>query len=465
MVTRIADRQLPDPDDPASFPAYLRRSARRWRVRTGSSVRYELTVAVLWFGFGPAIGTWQGLTSPVPADPPLTWAAGVAVLVGGLALVALGAIAAGPVTVPFEYRVWVLSTPLDRAAVLRRPLARALAATATAGAVINALVADGIGARDLDAMTVLLLGAAAGVITGAGAVVAQTAVSRAPGLAARWTAVAMLGGAVALNLLSLRPPPAGTLWVVAAALVVAASWFARVAAHATAQIPLPRLTAGAGLSPAAGIAAQEQSLAPLAAMLIPADRRPAPIRLERPLTGAGPAAWAAADRRLAVRNTPALVRGLVLIVVPYLATPLLQGIGWWHPALALVVLLCAVGAISAYADTVRRFAASPGLAARYGLDRVTAGRTAMRIPTVAAVVFAAATAPLLIAVGLPLSALVVPAVALGLVASRANQAPYEAGFVQGAVYSQDLVRRFLRGPGALLLGSVLVIVTGLARVG
>ena len=458
-MTAVDDRRRPDPADPASFPRYLRRAAHRWRARTGSSVRYEIGVAVVWFGFGPAIGTWQGLTAPVPADPPLTWAAGAAVLVGALALVTLAAIAVGPVTVPMEYRIWVLSTPLDRRVLLRRPLLRALAATTGVGALLGALLADATGERDVDALAVVVIAAAAGMVAGAGSVVAQTAASRAPGLTARWTAVAMLVAAVALDFLSLARPSSTVLWLVAAVVAVAGIWFGAVAAQATAHIPLRRLTAGPGVTPAAGLAAQEQSLGPLAAMLVRADRRPAPIRVDRPLTGTGQSALAAADRRLAVRNTPAMVRGAVLIAVPYLSTPLLSGIGWWRPALALVAMICAVGAISGFADTVRRFAASPGLADRYGLDRVGSRRTSMRVPYVAAAVVAVGVGPLLIAVGLPWSTAVVPAVALGLVAFRANQAPFRPNFVQGAVYSGDMVRQFWRGPGALLIGCVLVTAT------
>ena len=56
----------------------------------------------------------------------------------------------------------------------------------------------------------------------------------------------------------------------------------------------------------------------------------------------------------------------------------------------------------------------------------------------------------------PLRAVAVPAIALLVAAYRANQRPFAASFVVGSTYSQDLVRRFLRGPGVLLAGGVLV---------
>ncbi len=449
----------PEPSDPGSFPAYLRRKAHRWRVRTGSSMRYEVTVAVMFFGVGPAVGTWQGLTAAAPAHPPLTWAAGAALLIGGVALLALGAIAAGPVVVPFEYRVWLLSTPLDRGVLLRRPLRRALMFTAVFGAVLSAVIADGIGARDMDALAVILLGAAAGLITGAVTVVAQTAVSRAPGRVARWTAVAMLVAAAALERPVLPPLSAATFWFAASATAVGAAWLVQVARGAVRQIPLPRLTAGSGFTPAVALAAQDQSLAPVAATLVPALRRPRPVRLGYPLSGSGPAALASADRRLAFRNWTAQVRAVLLLAAAYLVAPLLHGVGWGRPALALVVFACAIATISGFADTVRRFAASPRLAARYGLNPTQSRLAAMRQPTLTAVGFAVLTAPLLLAVGLPVSVLTVTPLAWALVTYRANQRPFEPGYRLGSVYSQDQVRQFLRGPGALLLAGLLVVVT------
>ena len=449
----------PEPSDPASFPAYLRRKAHRWRVRTGSSMRYEVTVAVLFFGVGPTFGTWQGLTAPAPAHPPLTWAAGAALLIGGLALLALAAIAAGPVVVPFEYRVWLLSTPLDRGVLLRQPLRRALTLTARCGAVLSALVADGIGARNMEALAVILLGAAAGLFTGAVAVVAQPAVSRAPGQVARWTAVAMLVAAAALERPTLPHLPAAIVWSAAGVIGFGALWLVQVAGGAVRQIPLPRLTAGSGFTPAVALVAQDQSLAPLAAASIPALRRPRPVRLGHPLSGIGPAALASADRRLAFRNWAAQVRAVVLLAAAYLAAPLLHGVGWGRPALALVVFACATATISGFTDMARRLAASPGLAGRYGLDPSQSRLAAMRQPTLTAMGFAVLTAPLLLAVGLPLSVLTVTPLAWALVTYRANQRPFEPTFRLGSVYSLDQARQFLRGPGALLLAAAFVVVT------
>ena len=79
----------------------------------------------------------------------------------------------------------------------------------------------------------------------------------------------------------------------------------------------------------------------------------------------------------------------------------------------------------------------------------------MRVPVVAGLLFAVATMPLLIGSLGVWRAFMVPVVALVVVAYRANQRPFAASFVVGSTYSQDLVRRFLRGPGPLLAGGVL----------
>jgi hypothetical protein len=80
----------------------------------------------------------------------------------------------------------------------------------------------------------------------------------------------------------------------------------------------------------------------------------------------------------------------------------------------------------------------------------------MRLPVAAGLLFAVAVAPLLAGAIGPLRAVWVPVLALAVAAFRANQRPFAASFVVGSTYSQDLVRRFLRGPGALLAGGVLV---------
>ena len=323
-VTAVDNRRRPDAADPSSFPRYLRgpptgggpdrverpvRDRRRGglvRVRSG-----DRDVA------GADLARPGGSATDLGSRRRRCWSA-------RLALVTLAAIAVGPVTVPFEYRVWVLSTPLDR----RRACAGRCARAGSDRRRRRGARCVG-GRRDRRAGPRCagcgVIGAAAGFITGAGAWSprprpAGRLDSRPAGR--RWPCSV---GAVALDCLTLQPSSAVHWWVVAAAGWSRRSGSRAVAAHATAQIPLPRLTAGAGLTPAAGIAAQEQSLAPLAAMLDP--RRPP----ARPDPG-GPAA----DRHRAdgVGRGRSPAGGAATLRqwsedcradrVPYLSTPLLQ---------------------------------------------------------------------------------------------------------------------------------------------
>lgn len=450
----------PDPADAASFSRYLRRSARHWQQVTGSGIRYESTLALLWFGFGPAIGTWLGLTSPVPAHPPLNWAAGAALLVAALALLTLGAAAVGPVTVPAAYRVWVLSTPLDRRILLRRPFFRAIAATTGLGAVLGALAADVTGLRDVDALTTIVLGAAAGAGAGAAAVLVQVMSTRLPSRELLGVGVIGLVAAVPLRLLTLPPPPSAALVLLAAAGVAAAVVYGMAAGRATGRLTLSRVPSNSAALAGFSLAAGDLSLAPLTALLSQPDRRRRRVLVGRDLSGTGQQALAAVVRRLALRNAEALGRWLLLAAGPYLLRPLFSGIGWSRPALAIVVLLCAVAAISGMTDTARQFASDPQLAQRYGLARAPSRRTAMQVPYAATALFAVVTAPVLIGVGPAWLALFVPLAAIGLVEFRASLAPFEPTFQMRGGYSWDLIRQFLRGPVLLvILALVLKVIT------
>jgi hypothetical protein len=80
----------------------------------------------------------------------------------------------------------------------------------------------------------------------------------------------------------------------------------------------------------------------------------------------------------------------------------------------------------------------------------------MRVPVLAGALFALATLPLLAGSLGFLRAIWVPLLALLVAVYRANQRPFAASFVVRSTYSQDVVSRFLRGPGMLLAGAVLV---------
>jgi hypothetical protein len=447
----------PDPADPASFPRYLRRMGRRWRAASGTGIRYETTMVLLWYGTVPAIVGWQALTAPAPSSAPLTWAAGAALLLAAAAIVVLFAVAAGPVNVGSEYRSWVLSTPLDRGALLRRPCVRALGMTATVTGAVGLALAWLTGLRGSDALAATGLAAGIGAGAGAAAVLAQAAgAHRSMVVLARWAAIVLFVGAGVLNGLPTYRPPGPLVWIVAAAAAGSAAVLARSAIRAAAHIPLARMTAGSGPVASVTEAVSDQTLAPLSEILLRPELRRQPVRVGHRLSGIATGAVAAVDRRLAVRNLQAAGRWVLLVAVCYLAAPLLEAAAFGRAGLALVAYLTAIGAVSGYCDTVRRFAAEPTLADRYGLDRWRSRLAAMWVPVAAGVLFAVATLPLLAgSLGL-LRAVLAPALALLVAGYRANQRPFAASFVVGSTYSQDVVRRFLRGPGVLLAGGVLV---------
>lgn len=447
----------PDPADPASFPRYLRRMGRRWRSVTGSGVRYETTIVVLWYGTVPMMVGVQALTAPAPPAPPLTWPAATALLLAAAAVVVLIAVAAGPVNVGPEYRSWVLSTPVDRGVLLRRPCVRAIGMTSVVVGLVGLAAAGLAGLRGAEALAATGLAAGLGAVAGSVAVLGQAAgAHRSMVVVARWAAVLLFVVAVAVRPLPVHPPPGPLVWVVAGTAAGVAAVLVRVAVRAAAHIPMARMTAGSGPVASVTEAVSDQTLAPLSEILLRPELRRQPIRVGRRLSGTGAAALAAVDRRLSVRNLQAAGRWVLLVALCYLASPLLEPAAFGRAGLALVTYLGAIGAVSGYCDTVRRFAAYPALADRYGLDRWPSRLAAMRIPVLSGALFALATLPLLAGSLGFARAVWVPLLALLVAAYRANQRPFAASFVVGSTYSQDVVRRFLRGPGALLAGAVLV---------
>ena len=429
---------------------------RRRRSATGSGIRYETALVLIWYGTAPAIVGWQALTATPPDHAPLTWAAAATLLLAAAAVTVLAAVAVGPVNVTPEYRAWALSTPVDRAVLVRRPAGRALAATSAVLAAVGTVVTALAGLRGLDVVAGMLLSAAAGGLAGVLAVRGQAAAShRALITVARWTALGLLVVAVPANLITLRPVPSSLLWILAVLFSAVVAAMLPGAVRTAAHIPLARLTAGSGPVASVEVAVADQSLAPLSASLIRPELRRWPVLVGRRLSGIGTRSLASVSRRLAVRNVQAAGRWVLLVAVCYLASPLLGAAVWGPSGLALVIYLSAVGAVSGYCDTVRRFSAESTLADRYGLVRRRARLVAMRVPVVAGLLFAVATMPLLIGSLGVWRAFMVPVVALVVVAYRANQRPFTASFVVGSTYSQDLVRRFLRGPGPLLAGGVL----------
>ncbi len=453
--------------DPGSFARYLRAAERRGRRRGSGGLRYEIVVAVLWFGPAVAIGIWQDLDRPTSGAPSVNWVSAGLLLLAGAALVGLAAAAIGPVSASREWRAWVLSTPLDRGHLLRRRAAGRLLLLVVPGIVLGAVVADAAGFRQQRALACVVIGAAVAVVSG-GVAMWQQRETRAGAPRGRgwlWCVGGLVVIAVAANLLTVHPLPADALWaaaVVAAVLAITCGWGGL---RGVGLIPLSTLAAGSGSTSSIALALADQSLAPLSGILAAGPGRRPSGAARRPLTGVGQAALSAMDRRRTLRNRPAIVRWVAMAALPYAAWALLHGVGWAPSALAVVAFVAGVAAVSGLCSTVRQFAGSPPLADRYGLDRGQSKSSAMQLPRIAALIWGIAVAPTLLMHTPQVMAFVVPLLALAVVEFRARQGPFEPSFVMGEQYSQDLGRLFARGPALLLGGCVIVgvLVAGLQQ--
>lgn len=449
---------MPTSTDPAGFARYLRAAASRGRRRTGTGMRYEIAVAILWFGPAIAIGTWNDLNTSVSSDPPLDWPASALLLMAGAALIALACITIGPVTASREWRAWVLSTPLDRGVLLRRRAIGLLALLVVPGVILGALVADAAGVRHGPALALVLLGVASAVAAG-GVAMWQQRVRHAAAPRGRgwlWCVIVLVAAAVVVNLRPVDELTSGTLWTAAGVGVVITLGLATVGLSGVGLVPLASLAAGSGSVSSLALAVQDQSLAPLAAVLATRPGYRPSGAVSGRLTGTGRRVVLAMDRRRLLRNRPALVRWSVTALVPYGVWALVSDIGWGATALVVATFVSSVAAVSALCGTVRQFAGTPTLADRYGLDRAEAKSAAMVIPQIGAVVWGLITAPVLLLHTPSFMAVLVPVTAFAAVAFRARQAPFQPGFVVGQQYSRDAMRLFARGPALLLGGAVIL---------
>ncbi len=191
---------------PGSFPRYLRVAARRGRKRAGSGNRYEIGVALVWFGPGIVFGTWQDLAAAPSSTPLLNWPAATLLLLSGTALLGGVCSALGPVTASREWRAWLLSTPLDRGVLLRRRAWGVLAMLVVPGMVLGAAVAGMGGYRGSDALACVLVGVGAVIAVG-GSTMRRQRRAGATAAGRGWLvgAAAAAGAAVAAEFLVVRP--------------------------------------------------------------------------------------------------------------------------------------------------------------------------------------------------------------------------------------------------------------------
>lgn len=445
MTVQTSDRS-PSAARPTSFVRYL---SRRRRRGSGSSISYEVVVLVLWFGPGIALGVWLALTGQPPQTPPITISAAAALLAAAAVGVGLICCLLGPITAPPEWRAWLLTTPLDRGMLLTRRLRAVLAIAVIPGLIVGAVLAEAAGLRRWAALAGIVAGILCAVTASALAIWVESRIGARPTVALRVMSGCLLGLiAVAAVLMKVRtgPPSDDELWTLAAALGVAAVASAVAARRRLRHIPITALARGSGASASLALAVYEQSLEPLAPVVSRVHISRRGKIASRTLAGVGQQALASVTRLLLRRHRAVVVRWALLATVPYAALGLLAGIGWGRSAFVVVTYLAAVAAFSGLCGTVRKFAASPSLADRYGLDRALSKRTAMTVPYAGAAAWAAITAPALLLIVPPFMAVLIPAAAMVLVEFRARLAPYEPTFTMGQEYPSDLGPRFLRGP-------------------
>jgi len=322
---------------------------------------------------------------------------------------------------------------------------------------VGALVADGIGVRRIEALIVVLASGFLAVTASAAAISWQRRLSGRSALQ-RWHVLigVPLIVAVPMSYLHASISAAAGWWFSAAGTAVVAAIGCWIAVAAVGDVPMTALTGGAGSAASLLAAVQEQSLSPLAPLLVRPDSRRRGSTTYRPLSGTGQKALAAADRRRVLRNRSALTRWAVMACLPYLALPLLAGLNWGPAAVAVVTFIAAVAAISGLCTTARQLAANPQLADRYGLDRNASNRTAMAVPYLGALLWGVVTAPALLLERPAVLALIIPIAALAVVEYRAGLPPYEPTYLMGQQYPLDLTRRLTQGPAQYAAACVLV---------
>ena len=455
--TTARPQRPPVPQRPASFVRYLRRATRRRRGLFGDGTVYQVVVFFAFFGFGPVMGAVQYLTRPAPARPVLAWPAAAVLLVSGAGVVGLVAALLGPVTASREWRGWVLSTPLIRGPLLRGRALLVLALAVIPGGIIGAVLAGLSGLRRGDAVAAIALSALLAVIAAAAAVADQyLRRTQRPRLWV-WIPAVLAPMFVARAFQDERPahPSSPVLWMVTALVAVLAGVLAACAVAGVGRIPLAGLVPGAGSVGAVGQAAFDQSLGSFTPLVSRQKRRSEATA--GPLRGTAMVAAGSMVRRLIRRNRDAQIRLVVMMAVPWALTALAGESAWGTSLLAIGGVLAGIAAISGFTGPARQFGSSIAVAAQYGLDRSRARTVAFRWAIVAAAVWGtAACGAFLFPQPHPVSAVLVPVVALLVVGARVVQPAFRPSFVMVRTLSMDTVRQFVRGPALLLAGCLIV---------
>lgn len=227
----------PDPARPRSFRRYLTHAQRRYRRGTGSGSGYVLTVFVLFYASSIAFWAWLTLTGPPPGHPLLAEPTTVTVLAAGLLMLGAGWSFLGPVPASAAWASWVLSTPVDRGLLLAGRAWTRLGLAVLPGVVLGAVAAIAAGFRDSQALAVLVIGGAGGVIVCGTAILGQQRDVRPAGWLRWGTVLGLLVAAVVLQLTSTRPLPGSWWWLAGIAMPLVAAAAAAAGGQVCAEHP------------------------------------------------------------------------------------------------------------------------------------------------------------------------------------------------------------------------------------
>ncbi|WP_062348669.1 DUF6297 family protein [Herbidospora yilanensis] len=377
-------------------------------------------------------------------------------------LLAKALLAFGPLYAGSPVRTWLLSTPVDRGALLRGHLAAATAVGAVVGALIG-FVFLAVTRLSVPVASWVVCWAAAGVVLAGLCVLAQAG-ERPVATVQRWLSVAAYGlVGVAVAVLALRPgltltglESAGPVpFTVAAAVALAAAVAtAEWARRGLGAMTRGKVSSGAELATATHVSVLSLDVTMFWSIVL--ERRARAVARVRPAAIRGNRFIALVKSDLArIRRMPTgFFMWAALIFVPYGAY--VVGLAAFLPALHTVTAFAAVDRLAAGLRVVSR---SPAIRRALGGSDLTLTLTFLTVPAAGAVVWSAVTWALV--PGLPLLTAAVSAVGALAVTYRVATRPpldYSSPLVDVGLFGPTplgLILQLVRGP-ALLAGLALL---------
>ncbi|WP_407445977.1 DUF6297 family protein [Rhodococcus sp. (in: high G+C Gram-positive bacteria)] len=380
-------------------------------------------------------------------NPGWAWVVGAALLVAGIA----AARALGPLTASTERAFWLLSTPVDRASMLRPGVVTVFAAGAGAGAAGGRLAAFAGTVEQWPPLTAC--GAVLGLGVAALALLVQARVLPTRTLPVVQILTAALGGAVAAVCATGTVVPVFGTWPPAAVVALPA-----LAMCCAALLRCGRITAAELNERAEITAAARTSLIGLDPTLV--------VRVHD--AGAWKRVAARRSRALPPGRTRALVRADLLRNLrrpsPFATTAVAVCAAWalgatTQPVVAGWVQLSAVYAATLVFSTgLRDLASKPDLRAMLGAADRDLYRPLMVVPACAAAAVTAVTAPVT-GWSPSVSAIVAAGACVAVYRLRTRPATEYDGLVLETAVGQvplDLIRQWMRGPDSLVAAGLLL---------